>query len=280
MPHATASSAATSTCSALSIGSCRNRRPNSRKSSGIAGREEAVRALAAVVVLDPLPRERLGGLARGLFCREDERDAATEDPLEDRPDERVVRTAEDHRVHAGLLQRLGVRANRVRDLLAERLVRLDERHEPRAGDRERPPRPASSARTSSTYLPLATVASVARRPIRRFLVGEDGGVRLGREDADHGNGELPLEIGERGRRRRVARSDDELHALLLEVARDLACEAPDLVQRPRPVRESRAVAEVDEVLVREGDEALVQDGEAAHAGVEHANRAGIHARGF
>ena len=110
--------------------------------------------------------------------------------------------------------------------------------------------------------------------------GEDGGMRLGREDADDGNRELALKIGERGCGRRVAGRDDELHALLLEIAGDLGREAPDLVQRARPVRQPRTVAEVDEVLVREGDQALVQDGEPAHAGVEHADGAGVHARGF
>ena len=279
MPHATASSAATSTCSALSIGSCRNRRPSSRKSSGVAGGEESVRALAVVVVLDPLPRERLGCLARGLLCREDERDAATEDPLQDRADERVVRAAEDDRVHAGLLQRLGIRANRVRDLLAERIVRLDERHEPRAGDR-------NDLRAGIERANELDVSPARDRRLRREETdpavprGEDSGVRLGREDADDGNRELALKIGERGCGRRVAGRDDELHALLLEVAGDLGREAPDLVQRPRPVRQPRAVAEVDEVLVREGDQALVQDGEPAHAGVEHADGAGVHARGF
>ena len=50
----------------------------------VAGREEAVGALAAGLVLDPLARERLGDLARGLLGREDERHVAAEDALEDR----------------------------------------------------------------------------------------------------------------------------------------------------------------------------------------------------
>ncbi len=41
---------------------------------------------------------------------------------------------------------------------------------------------------------------------------------------------------------------------------------------------ARAVAEVDEVLVRHRHQALVEDGEAADAGVEHTDRAGIHRR--
>ena len=108
---------------------------------------------------------------------------------------------------------------------------------------------------------------------------EHRGVRLGREDADHGHVEPPLEVGQRGGGRGVARGDDQLHALLLEVAGDLAGEAADLVERPRAVREPRAVAEVHEVLVRKRDEALVQDGEAAHARVEDADRARIHRAG-
>ncbi len=105
-------------------------------------------------------------------------------------------------------------------------------------------------------------------------------MRLGREHAHDGDRELPLEVGESGRGRGVAGGDDELHPLRLEVARDLGCVAPDLVERPRPVREPRAVAEVDEVLVRERDEALVQHGEPAHARVEDADRARIHRPGF
>jgi hypothetical protein len=104
-------------------------------------------------------------------------------------------------------------------------------------------------------------------------------MRLGREDADDRDGQPALEIGERRGRRRVAGGDDQLHALVLEVGRDLGREPSDLVQRTRPVRESRAVPEVDEVLVRKGDEALVEDGEPAHPRVEHADRALVHARG-
>src|SRR5206468_11771807 len=51
---------------------------------GIAGGEETVGAVARRVVVDALPRERLGDLARSLLRREDERDAATEHALQDR----------------------------------------------------------------------------------------------------------------------------------------------------------------------------------------------------
>ena len=107
---------------------------------------------------------------------------------------------------------------------------------------------------------------------------EDGGMRLRGEDADHGHGELKLEIRERRGRGRVAGGDDELDAAALEVARDLGGEPTDLLEGTGPVREAGAVAEVDEILVRERDEALVQDGQPAHARVEDADRARIHPR--
>ena len=101
---------------------------------------------------------------------------------------------------------------------------------------------------------------------------------LRREHPDDGDRELPLEIGQRGRRCRVARGDDELHAVSLEVPRDLGGEATDLLERPRPVRQPCAVSEVHEILVRKRDQAFVQDGESAHARVEDADGAGIHPR--
>ena len=125
-------------------------RPSSRNSSGSPVVRKRYAPSRSRVVLDALARERLGDLARGLLRREDERDAAAEDALEDRPDQRVVRAAEDDRVDAGLLERRRVLAHRVDGLLAERVVALDQRHEPRARDRRRRSTPASSARTSAS----------------------------------------------------------------------------------------------------------------------------------
>ena len=85
-----------------------------------------------------------------------------------------------------------------------------------------------------------------------------------------------LEIRQRRRGRRVAGDEDQLDALRGEVAGDLACEAADLVERARAVRQARAVAEVDEVLVRHRHQALVEDGQPAHARVEDADRPRIH----
>ncbi len=107
--------------------------------------------------------------------------------------------------------------------------------------------------------------------------GLDGGVRLRRDHADDRHRELFLQPRQRSRCRRVAGDEDELHVLPREVRPDLAREAADLLERPRPVRQARVVAEVDEVLVRHRDEALVEDGQAADSRVENSDGARIHA---
>ena len=99
---------------------------------------------------------------------------------------------------------------------------------------------------------------------------------LRREDADHRHRQLFLQPRQRSRGGGVARDEDELHVLLLEIGADLAREAPDLLERTRAVRQARVVAEVDEVLVRHGHEALVQNGETTDSGVEDADGTRIH----
>ena len=89
-------------------------------------------------------------------------------------------------------------------------------------------------------------------------------MRLGRDHADDRHVELLLELGQGGSGRRVAGDEDQLHVLGGEEARDLAGIDAHLRERARPVRQPRAVAEVDEVLVRERDQALVQDGQPTH----------------
>src|SRR6185312_8539220 len=100
----------------------------------VAGRQEAIRPFTRLVVLDPLARERLGHLARGLLGREDQRDAAAEDALEDRADQRVVRATEYDRVDPRVLERLRILAYRLGRLDRERVVALDQGHEPGARD--------------------------------------------------------------------------------------------------------------------------------------------------
>ena len=101
--HATASSSASSTCSTSEIGSWRKRTRDAERSGVPVVRKRYVPSRR--VVLDPLAREGLRDLARGLLGGEDERHVAAEHALEDRPDDRVVRAAEDHGVDALLLER-------------------------------------------------------------------------------------------------------------------------------------------------------------------------------
>ena len=226
------------------------------------------------VVLDPLPRQRLRDLARGLVGREDERRPAAEDALEHRADERVVRAAEDHRVDADLLERSRVLADGGRELVV-RPARLDHRNEPGARDGEhRGPRvecpdhvrvaPASNRALGREQADL---------PVSRRLHGR---VRLGGQDAHHRNLQPLLQEWERGRGRRVARVHDQLDPGPLQVGGDLEREVPNLLRRSRPVGAARAVAEVDEVLVRERHETVVQHREPARARVEDPDRALVH----
>ena len=132
-------------CRSAAAGSARPSRRNDVGSPVVRKRYAPSRA---GVVLDALARERLGHLARGLLRREDERDVAAEDALQDRADQRVVRAAEDDRVDAGRLQRLRVLAH---GLDGSRAVR-DRRSRSAARARDTRPgttsTPASSVRTS------------------------------------------------------------------------------------------------------------------------------------
>ncbi len=113
----------------------------------------------------------------------------------------------------------------------------------------------------------------ADSPVPRRL---DGGVGLGRGDADHGHGEPLLELGKRRGGGRVAGRNDELDPLRLEKAADLEGEPAQLLERTRAVRKPRMIAQVNEILVGQGDEALVQNGQPAHTRIEDADRPRIH----
>jgi fermentation-respiration switch protein FrsA (DUF1100 family) len=242
---------------------------------GRAGREEPRHTLATEVVLDPLPRECLGDLPGGLLRREDERDSATEDPLEDRTDERIVRAPENDRVNPGLLQRGGVRANGLGGLGAERRLALDQRHESRAGHGHE-----GDARVERVHQ-LGVAAGGHGRlgreqpdpAVARRLYGRMG---LGRDHADHRKRHLLLQLPERGRGGGVAGDEDQLDILGFEECRDLARKAANLRQRTRAVRQAGVIAEVEEVLVRHRHEALVEDGKTAHTRVEDADRPPVH----
>ena len=158
---------------------------------------------------------------------------------------------------------------------AVRIVALDQRHE--RGTRDLHDLDARVERAQKRGVAARGDGRLGREhadpPVPRRL---HGGVRLRRDHADDGNGELRLKIRKRRRRRRVARDDDQLHALTFEPRADLLREPPDLRERPRPVRQPRGVAEVEEVLVRQRHEQLVQDGQPAHARVEDTDRPRVH----
>ena len=191
VPHAaTLSSSATLTCSTSAIGSCRKRLPIARNDVGIAGRQEPVGAFAAGSFSIALRGERLRHLPRRLVGREDERDVAAEDALQDRPDQRVVRAAEDDRVDARLLERSGGLADGLDGRLAERVVALDQRHELRARDRhdgdagvERPDQRLVAAARHGRLGREQADAPVARRA--------DGRVGLRLDDAEHRDRRAP-----------------------------------------------------------------------------------------
>ncbi len=255
-------------------GSWRNRSPSAAKSPASPVVRKVVCALAGRIVADPLAGERLGDLAGGLVGGEDERRRAAEDALEERAQQRVVRAAEDDRVDAGLLERRGVVAHGGEELLGPG-VPLDQRDEARTGDLghgharvERVDDVGVAAARDGSLGGEDADAAVARRL--------HGGMGLGREDADDRHGELLLEERKRDGGGGVAGGGDELHALALEVGAELERERLHLVRGARAVGAARAVAEVDEVLGRQRDEALVENGEPARAGVEDADRAGIH----
>src|SRR6186997_974677 len=130
----------------------------------VAGRQEADRALAALAVLDPLARERLGHLPGRLVRGEDERHRTAEDTLEDRPDDRVVRAPEDDGVDARVAERRGDLADGLGRLVAEGVGTFDERDEARARDGD------------------DLDARVVRVNERLVASARDG--RLGREQAD------------------------------------------------------------------------------------------------
>ncbi len=273
--HAEASSSSrTVTRSTWGMGSWRKRSPSVSELLGRPGREKARLAGPGWIVLDPLSGQRLGHFAGGLVGREDERRPAAEGSLEHPPDHRVVRTAEDDRVDVLLLERRRVLAHRRVELLPDD-AGLDQRHEPRARDRDDPR--AGVERMHDLLVAAARHGRLGREqadpPVPRRLHGR---VRLGDEHADDRHPQRLLQRRQRRRGGRVAGRDDQLYPLLLEIRRNLEGKAPDLTVRPRPVRTAGAVSQIEEVLVRKRDEALVQDGEPAGARIEDPDRPSVH----
>ena len=123
-----------------SIGSWRKRAPISRKSSGspvVRKRYVPSRASSFSIPL----RASVSATSRAVSSAE--KTSVTPRPKtrwKIGPDQRVVRAAEDDRVDPGVLERRRVLAHGLGRLLAERVVALDQRHEPRARRRRRPRR--------------------------------------------------------------------------------------------------------------------------------------------
>src|SRR6266511_183995 len=237
-------------------------------------REEAGRAFPRGFARDALAVERLRHLARCLLGREDQSRRPPEDTLEHRPDERVMRAPEDDRVHTLVLERTRVLSHRRVDFLGGG-TRFDQGHEARTGGCD-----DLCAGVERAYR-LRVAAARHRRlggqhPDPAVAGRLHGRVCLGSEHADDRDGEPLLELRQGCGRGGVARGHDQLHAGVLEISRDLVREALDSLPRARAVGTTRAVAEVDEVLVRQRDETLMKDGEASCPGVEDADRPVVH----
>ncbi len=241
----------------------------------ITGRLEDTDALAIGIVSDLLSGERFRDLARRLVRREHERHAAPEDALEERSQDRIVGAPEDHRVHPGRLEGRRDLAHRLDRLVAEGIMSFDQRDEPRTRDGGH--HDACIDPADELVVPPARHSRLGREqpdtPVPRC---ERSRVRLWSEDADDGDRKRALQVGERGRGCGVARNDDELDPTRLEKPAELEREPTDLIERARTVRETRVVAQIHDVLVRQRDEHLVEDGETAHPRVEHPDRPTVH----
>ena len=196
-----------------------------------------------------LARKRLGDLARGLLGREDERHAASEDPLEHRPDDRIVRAAEDDGVDVGLLS--GSATSRTASTVSSPNGSAPSISGTSVGQAtEVTSTPASSA-------PDQLVVATARDGRLRSRAGRPGGCgsrarpRAPRAESTPTTG-TESERWRSGSAAAVAElqaTTTSFTPATLEEVPDLEREAPNLVERPRPVRQARVVTEVDDVLV-------------------------------
>ena len=102
---------------------------------GVGGAEEAVLAPAVLVALQAALAQRDLDLVGDRLARADDLDPAAEAALEHRPDERVVRAAEDDRVDVRVPKRIAVRLHLSDDAIVDLAARLDQRRELGARDR-------------------------------------------------------------------------------------------------------------------------------------------------
>ena len=257
-------------------GSCRKRVPEARSASG----SPDVRNRYSPSTLEGLPSPRLPSTCS--TCRAiaragaDDLHAAAEHPLEHRPDQRVVRAAEDHRVDLRVAQRARVVADGVDDLARRTASRA--RSAARAAGRRRRPRsrtgppPRSPSRTRrSAPSPRSPCSRRGRCGSRPRPAPRPGWTTPSTSTPERRLHQPLPQRGQRGRRGAVARHDEQLDPPRQQLLGDLERERLDLLARPRAVRHPRGVGEVDEVLVRQLHEQLVQHREPADPGIEHAD---------
>ena len=181
-----------------------------------------------------------------------------------------MRAAEDHGVDACGLQRRRVLAHGA--LPSPRRTGRRPRSAARGagrrpGGRRCRRRARGRARRSG---PPSTVAAVASRPTRRLRVACTAACASGVITPTTGTASSSCSRGSAAEVAALHATTMSFTSCCSRIGADLAREAADLLERPRPVRQARVVAEVDEVLVRHRHEALVEDGQAADARVEDA----------
>ena len=131
-----------------------------------------------------------------------------------------------------------------------------------------------SAWIARTYACERIVPAVPMTPMCPVRVARTAARAPGSTTPMTGTSSSSRRIGQRMRRRGVARDDDGLHALLEEERADLAAVAPHGVGRLGSVRHACRVAEIDQALGRQLSHDRMRDGEPAQPGVEHADRRG------
>src|SRR5579884_2867817 len=219
----------------------------------------------------PVLGELCGDLPGGLLGRVHERHAVAHHRGDDRPQQRVVRAAENEGVDAAVAEAREVGFGHGPRHRALRPAFLGEGDEERAGARvdleigdERAQRlrvrPRGDRRLGGDHADATAPRARHRRP------------RSGLDDA-HDRQVVARAQGVEGHRRhRVARDHEHLHVALDEELRVLERVAGDRLGGLGAVGIAARVAEVDDVLARQRAHDRVHDREPAHARVEDPDR--------
>ncbi len=232
-----------------------------RSAAGGGRRNDARRAL----------REHAADLTGDGRCRIDDPYVRAHDLLDQRDHERVVRAAEHDRVDPLGNHRLE-RAFEDRPCLGPLEVpSLDLRHEPRAGVGEQlhPVREALDHRREQGPLERGRGGQHADLAgPGRFCGGLHRGFHADERDLREGL----AQVVQRGRRRGVARHDDQARSAGEQVPGDLFGESAHIGERAWPVRHVRMVGNVERQDAGQLAPNRPQHRKAADAGVEHPDR--------